>query len=66
MTYFTNFTGHPAISVPAGLSDGLPVGMQIMGRRGADLEVLTAAAAFERTRPWDHIYDIPANRLLVV
>lgn len=64
MTYFTNFTGHPAISVPAGLSGGLPVGMQVIGRRGADREVLEAAAAFERTRPWDHIYEIPANRSL--
>jgi len=64
MTYFTNFTGHPAISLPAGLSDGLPVGMQVMGRRGADLDVFRAAAAYERVRPWDHIYEIPANRAL--
>jgi len=64
MTYFTNFTGYPAVSVPAGLSNGLPVGMQVIGRRGADLDVLTAAAAFERARPWDHIYEIPANRPL--
>jgi amidase/aspartyl-tRNA(Asn)/glutamyl-tRNA(Gln) amidotransferase subunit A len=64
MTYFTNFTGHPAISVPAGLADGLPVGMQIMGRRGADVDVLAAAAMFERVRPWDHIYEIPAQRSL--
>jgi len=64
MTYFTNFTGYPAVSLPAGLSNGLPVGMQVIGRRGADLDVLSAAAAFERARPWDHIYEIPANRPL--
>lgn len=64
MTYFTNFTGMPAVSLPAGLSDGLPVGMQVMGRRGADIDVLAAAAAFESVRPWDHIYEIPANRPL--
>lgn len=64
MTYFTNFTGHPAVSVPAGLSNGLPVGMQLMGKRQADLDVFAAAAAFERARPWDHIYEIPAKRSL--
>lgn len=64
MTYFTNFTGYPAASLPAGLVDGLPVGMQIIGRRGADLDVFAASAAFERVRPWNHIYDIPANRPL--
>lgn len=64
MTYFTNFAGYPAVSVPAGLAQGLPVGMQIVGRRGADVDVLAAAAAFERVRPWSHIYDIPAGRSL--
>ncbi|MDQ0467248.1 amidase [Labrys wisconsinensis] len=53
MTYPINFTGHPAISVPAGLTDaGLPVGLQIIGRRHADETVLAAAAAFERLQPW--------------
>jgi amidase len=65
MTYFTNFTGYPAVSVPAGLSGGLPVGMQIIGRRAADIDVLAAAAAYERARPWTHIYEIPAGRPLI-
>lgn len=41
----------PAISVPAGFTiQGLPVGVQIVGRPGADLEVLRFAHAFERAR----------------
>ena len=42
-------TGLPAISVPAGFTaEGLPVGLQIVGRRNADFEVLQLAHAFER------------------
>jgi amidase len=52
LTYPVNFSGHPAASVPAGMSGGLPVGMQIIGRRYADADVLAASAAFERVRPW--------------
>jgi amidase len=40
-------TGHPAISVPAGLVDGLPVGMMIVGKRFDDATVLKVADAFE-------------------
>jgi amidase len=58
LTYLTNFTGHPSCSVPAGLSSGLPVGMQLIGRRHADDDVLAAAGAVERVRPWQNDYRI--------
>jgi amidase len=50
--YAITCTGLPAISVPAGFTpDGLPVGLQIVGRRGRDRDVLELAHAFEqRTR----------------
>jgi amidase len=65
LTYPVNFTGHPAASIPAGMtSDNLPVGMQIIGRRYADADVLAASAAFERLRPWREAYRICANRTL--
>jgi aspartyl-tRNA(Asn)/glutamyl-tRNA(Gln) amidotransferase subunit A len=52
-TYPFNLTGQPAASVPAGFTkDGLPVGLQVVGRRFQDLSVLRACAAFERARPW--------------
>jgi amidase len=41
-------TGHPACSVPAGLVDGLPTGLMIVGRHFGDADVLRVAAAFER------------------
>jgi amidase len=63
-TYLVNFTGHPAASIPAGMADGLPVGMQLIGRRYADADVLAASAAFERLRPWQDTYRIPAGRAL--
>ena len=62
LTYLTNFSGHPSVSIPAGLVDGLPVGMQIIGRRGADVDVLAASAAFERVRPWTDGYQICEKR----
>lgn len=53
LTYAISLTGLPAISVPCGFTrDGLPVGLQIVGRRRQESAVLTAAAAFERAAPW--------------
>ena len=64
MTYLFNFTGHPAASVPAGLSpDGLPIGLQIIGRRHSDSDVLAASAAYERVRPWRDDYRVVADVL---
>ena len=54
MTYPFNFSGHPAASVPAGLTDaGLPCGLQIVGPRFGDALVLRASLAYEEARPWD-------------
>ena len=48
-----NLTGQPAATDPAGVSaDGLPVGLQIVGRWRREADVLRAAAAFEAARPW--------------
>ncbi len=52
-----NMSGHPAASVPAGFVDGLPVGMQIAGRRYDEETVLAASAAFECERPWHDAYE---------
>ena len=52
-----NMSGHPAASAPAGFVDGLPVGMQVAGRRYDEETVLAASAAFERERPWHDAYE---------
>ena len=65
MTCFTNFIGHPAASLPAGLIGDLPAGLQIIGRRRADDDVIAACAAFERIRPWKAIYHRLRSRSLV-
>jgi aspartyl-tRNA(Asn)/glutamyl-tRNA(Gln) amidotransferase subunit A len=50
-----NLTGQPAASVPAGFTeDGLPVGLQIVGRACDEPTVLRASACFEEARPWAH------------
>jgi len=52
-TYPFNMTGHPAASVPCGFSaDGLPIGLQIIGRSEDESTVLRVCAAFEEILPW--------------
>ncbi|GAA0619904.1 amidase [Kutzneria viridogrisea] len=57
MTSPFNFIGSPAASVPVGrAANGVPVGLQIAARRGNDVAVAAASAAFERCRPWQDLY----------
>ena len=52
-SYPFNMSWNPAASVPCGFTaEGLPVGLQIVGKRFNDLGVLQAAAAFEAVQPW--------------
>ena len=53
LTYAISVVGLPAITVPCGFTaSGLPVGLQIVGRRRQEAAVLRAAAAFEGAAPW--------------
>ena len=52
-THPINTIGHPAASVPCGFSsDGMPIGLHIVGRKGDEEAVIAASAAFERAMPW--------------
>lgn len=52
-SYPFNMSQNPAASIPCGFTaEGLPVGLQIVGRRCDDLGVLQMSAAFEAARPW--------------
>ena len=52
-TFAFNMSGNPAASVPCGFSsDGMPIGLQIVGDRLDEVTVLQASAAYEQARPW--------------
>jgi amidase len=60
--YAITLTGLPAISVPCGFtSDGLPIGLQIVGRRQCDFDVLQLAFAFEGVTQYGKIRPVVAD-----
>jgi Asp-tRNA(Asn)/Glu-tRNA(Gln) amidotransferase A subunit family amidase len=52
LTIPANTTGHPAVAIPVGMVDGLPVSMQIIGRRHCEQLLLDLARVVELERPW--------------
>jgi len=55
-----NLFGGAAVSVPCGFSaEGLPIGLQVLGRPGDDERVLRAAAAYEAATAWSGRHPIP-------
>ncbi|WP_310971896.1 MULTISPECIES: amidase family protein [unclassified Amycolatopsis] len=56
-TPWANFTGRPAVSLPSHLDgDGLPHGVQLVGRRHDDAALLALAAQLERSAPWSEVH----------
>ena len=52
LTMISNLYGNPAVSIPAGTIDGLPIGMQVLAPHHRDELLFDVALAFERERPW--------------
>jgi amidase len=47
-----NLTGHPGLTIPAAEADGLPVGVQLIGRRFDDARLLAVGRTYERAYGW--------------
>lgn len=63
-TMLVNFVGYPAASVPAGFtSDGLPIGMHVIGKQYHDEDVLSLSRTFEIIQPWSTEYERAFSRM---
>jgi len=51
-TVSANMGGVPAISVPCAMSNGLPVGIQLIGKPFAESQILNVAYQYEQTANW--------------
>ena len=48
-----NWSGNPAVSLPCGFTkSGLPIGLQLAGKKRAELSLFQASKAFEEIKPW--------------
>jgi aspartyl-tRNA(Asn)/glutamyl-tRNA(Gln) amidotransferase subunit A len=61
LTFPANLHGNPAISIPAGFLDGLPIGLQVVARHFAEPLLLDLALTAERERPWPLTVDDTAR-----
>ena len=52
-TFPINMSGQTAASIPCGFSEGMPVGLHVIGKAGDEATVLRASAAYEEAHPWD-------------
>jgi aspartyl-tRNA(Asn)/glutamyl-tRNA(Gln) amidotransferase subunit A len=55
LTIISNIYGNPAVSIPAGTVDGLPIGMQVLARHHRDAELFDVALAYEREIGWPKV-----------
>jgi aspartyl-tRNA(Asn)/glutamyl-tRNA(Gln) amidotransferase subunit A len=55
LTIISNIYGNPAVSIPAGTVDGLPIGMQVLGKHHQDALLFDVALTVERERPWPKV-----------
>lgn len=58
-TAFANAAGLPAMALPCGQVGGLPAGLQLVGRAGADAALLAAALRYESQHPWADAWPAP-------
>jgi Asp-tRNA(Asn)/Glu-tRNA(Gln) amidotransferase A subunit family amidase len=59
LTIISNIYGNPAVSIPSGFVNGLPVGMQVLTRHHADELLFDIALAMEREMPWPRVAPVP-------